>query len=286
MFLATMRTILPNLLGQLLKVTTAFRGKQRLIQYWMTKRDKDTKKIRVLPGGGRVLCDLSVPYEAMVWLKHEEQKDLEVLRRLLKPNQTFVDCGANIGIWSIVAASTVGIDGEVYAFEPNPSTYAKLSYNISQQSRSGRNINCFNMAVGNANARLPFECNEFHNISQIVTETNNQCIEVPVVMLSSTISDKYISGIKIDVEGFELEVLQGAEAILKNSKPWLCVEFNTLLAKVNTLSDWNVHQYLIKIGYVCRQFYNALDDSPETILSADWQTTGYCNLYYKMKCHV
>lgn len=270
-------------LGQLIKIIgkLAFRGKGRLINYWLDKRDKNAKRIRKLPGGGKVICDFAVPYEAMVWLEQEEQGDLELLTHLLKPGQTFVDCGANIGIWTIVASAAVEANGRVYAFEPNPFTFKKLSHNISLLI-SKEQIVLFATAVGSENKELPFQCNENHNISQVISTSTSESIIVPVVTLDATFADTSIDGIKIDVEGYEIEVLQGSETILKKYQPWLIVEFNTVLAKVNTLGDWNVHQYLSKLGYVCRQSHHALDSTSTNILSKNWQTKGYCNLYYSM----
>ena len=57
----------------------------------------------------------------------------------------------------------------------------------------------------------------------------------------------------------------------------------TILAKVNKLFDWQVHQHLKELGYVCRQFKDALDLSSKSILPDSWETTGYCNLYYSTK---
>lgn len=270
-------------LGQLIKITgkSAFRGKGRLINYWLEKRNKSHRRIRILPGGGKLICDFSVPYEAMVWLEQEEQGDLELLTQLLKPDQTFVDCGANIGIWTIVAASAVEPNGRVYAFEPNPFTFEKLSQNISLQT-SKEQIKLFATAVGNDNKKLPLQCHQDHNISQVVSTSTSESIMVSVVTLDATFADTFIDGIKIDVEGHEIEVLQGAETILKKCQPWLIVEFNTVLAKVNTLGDWNVHQYLSKLGYVCCECHHALDSTSIKILPDNWQTKGYCNLYYSV----
>ena len=75
-----------DILGQILKRTQGFRGRGRLTQIWLNRcQQTQTRRVRRLPGGGRVLCDLSIPYEAMVWLEKEEQADLEILRRLLQP---------------------------------------------------------------------------------------------------------------------------------------------------------------------------------------------------------
>lgn len=277
-----MNAVFSELLGQFIKLTPGFPQKPRLTQIWMRNRDVNVQRIRVLPGGRSVLCDLSVPYEAMVWLEQEEQNDLEVVRELLKPGQTFVDCGANIGIWTLVAASAVGETGRVYAFEPNPSTFEKLSRNVAL-GKSEENIRLFSAAVGSTNATLLFHCHEYHNISTVIERANETSISVSAIALDSVLGENDVHGIKIDVEGFEIEVLKGAQTILKQCQPWLCIEFNTLLAKVNTLSDWDVHQYLCNLGYVCRLFSNALDTSTQSILPNNWQTRGYCNLYYSVK---
>ena len=55
-------------------------------------------------------------------------------------------------------------------------------------------------------------------------------IRVPVVTLDAVLDGRRVHGIKLDVEGFELEALRGAEGTLRRWRPWLGVEFNTLLA--------------------------------------------------------
>jgi FkbM family methyltransferase len=265
-------------LGQFIKATPEFRGKGRLLNYWMKNRGND-KRMRELPGGARVLCDLSIPYEAMVWLEREEQKDLRLLCLLLGAGQTFVDCGANIGIWTLVASSAVGPTGEVHAFEPNPHTFEKLSSNVLL---SGMNPKLYNRPLGHVAAEFLFECHKSHNISSIVAEDGDNVISVSAVTLDSILVGKHVDGMKIDVEGFEMNVLQGSENILEKSKPWLCVEFNTILAKVTRLADWDVHRFLRDMGYRCRQFHDALDTSMSTVLPDYWQTSGYCNLFYRL----
>jgi len=262
--------------------TPEFKGKWRLIRYWMNHKNNNAITLRMLPGGEKVFCHLGIPYEAMVWLEREEQSDLVLLTELLKTGQTFIDCGANIGLWSLVAASTVQQSGKIYSFEPNPSTFKKLSDNVSL-SKFKQNINLIASAVGNEQKSVLFHCDVAHNISHIANSSNESSIEVSVVAIDSILETNIVHGIKIDVEGFELECLRGSEATLKRYNPWLCVEFNTILAKVNKLSDWDVHQYLTGLGYVCRQFQDALDSSSKSILPNTWKTTGYCNLYYSIK---
>ncbi|WP_199332563.1 hypothetical protein [Anabaena catenula] len=75
--------ILMNMFGQFIKLTPEYRGKWRLIRYWMNHQYDNAVKLRILPGGEKVFCHLSIPYEAMVWLKREEQTNLELLKDAL-----------------------------------------------------------------------------------------------------------------------------------------------------------------------------------------------------------
>jgi len=78
-----------------------------------------------------------------------------------------------------------------------------------------------------------------------------------------------------------MPVLTGANEILQRSKPWLCVEFNTILAVTNRLGDWKVHQQLRALGYACCRMADAGATAGET-LDDNWETTGYCNLFYSI----
>jgi FkbM family methyltransferase len=240
------------LLGYFIKSTPWFRGKNRLIQYWMKRRDKKTNKIRKI-GGYQIISDLSIDYEAMVWLEQEERVELNILRRLLKKNQVFVDCGANIGLWTITAASVLGPSGKLWAFEPNKFTFEKLKRNISSGKYIDR-IQLFCAAVGSQNKNIPFRIiQEEHNICHITDTLDSESITVPVITLDSILQDEPVDGIKIDVEGFEFEVLKGSLNILKKNQPWIFIEFNTWITKVNVLQLWDVHQLLCGLGYVCCQ---------------------------------
>ena len=117
-----------------------------------------------------------------------------------------------------------------------------------------------------------------HNNSRIVASANEGSIKVPVVTVDSTVGNNVIHALKIDVEGFELAVLLGAEETIKMHKPWICVEFNTLLTRVNKLLQWDVHQLLTDWGYIAHRFENALQ--PSRIVPNDFEFSGYCNLYY------
>ncbi|MEI8340181.1 MAG: FkbM family methyltransferase [Verrucomicrobiota bacterium] len=268
-----------DLLGYFLRSTPDFRGKGRLVFFWATRARNGDRRIRVLPGGAKISCDMSVPYESMVWLQQEEESDLAALRRLLHPGETFVDCGANIGLWTLEAAAAVEPEGRVFSFEPHPVTFPKLTENVRSNHWEKR-VRLQNAACGESEGNLPFQCAANHNISHLTRNSGEDVRMVKVIPLDHAIRGEKVHGIKIDVEGYELEVLRGAMETLQSSWPWLCVEFNTLVSHSNRLGDWAVHQFLTSLGYVCCPMADAPEHPDDRRLSDDWTTQGYCNLFY------
>jgi FkbM family methyltransferase len=265
-------------LGYFLKHTPAFKGKRRLAWYWMARRDTSVRRVAILPGGCRVTCDLSVPYEAMVWLGLEEDRDLGVARRLLRPGSTFVDCGANIGLWTLTASPLVGATGRVFAFEPNPATSDRLAANVSANLLD--NVTVIRAAVGARSATAPFRCESSHNNSALCEQTTTDTILVPVLTLDEFIGDQPVHAIKIDVEGYELDVLRGADRVIERPGIWLCIEFNTIASQVSRLADWKVHRHLRRLGYSAWLMSDALRAGQTRALPDGWEIGGYCNLFY------
>lgn len=268
-----------DLLGQFLRITPGFRGRGRLTNYWLQRKRSSSVRLRQLPGGTVVECDVSIPYEAMIWLGCEEQQDLALLRQLLRPGEVFVDCGANIGLWSLVAASAVGPTGRIYAFEPNPFTHRRLKHHIQRNGYADR-ITAFECACGDEVGESSLLCSKVHNVSRIGAKTEANAVTVPIARLDALLPDKKIDGLKIDVEGHELQVLHGAQRILRRDRPWLCVEFNADFVPSRVLGDWDVHHYLTKEGYRCRQFVTG-PGSPQ--LNENWTVDWYTNLFYSFQ---
>jgi FkbM family methyltransferase len=242
-------------LGFLLQRLGSFRGRHRVESVWARTTGKGVRSRR-LQGGGIILCDLAVPYDRNVWLRREEERDLEKLASLLKPDSVFVDCGANIGLWTLTAAP---IAKRVVALEPTPDTAERLRSNIAVSGFS--NTVVIEAAVGAAPGRGFLEESHHHNVNRLVSDGGR---EVDVVTLDS-IGD--VDGIKIDVEGAEVSVLQGAVSSLTCCRPWVMIEFNSEHIGSVRLDDWEAHRLLRDLGH-------ATTDSPSPRLG--W----YSNLLY------
>ena len=272
-------------IGHLLRGTSHFPGRARLVRWWLERRSRSGTGIlpvtpdlrpRRLPGGAEILCDMSVPYEAMAWLRHEEQDDLLKLQGMLRPGETFVDCGANIGLWSLVAAKAVGPFGKVIAFEPNPRTFARLAEHV-ESNRLSDTVRAINACAGADEGFASFRCETEHNISRVVSLHDPDAIRVPVTTLDASLLDVRVTGIKIDVEGHELNVLRGAREVMRRDRPWIGIEFNATLTPSPRLGDWDVHRLLHAEGYRAHLF---VSDADANELSGDWKCKGYRNLLY------
>ena len=136
--------------------------------------------------------------------------DEDFLARHLHPGDTMVDVGANIGTLTLAAAALVGEAGRVLAMEPHPRTFGYLQRNIAMNSF--RNITARNVALGAQTATVAFSSSRLDDQNRVLDVGG---IRVPVHTLDELCADlDPIALLKIDTEGYELPVLQGAASVL------------------------------------------------------------------------
>jgi len=150
---------------------------------------------------------------------------------VLETGQTFVDVGTHFGYEALLATRLVGKDGHVICFEPNPSAFAIAKKNLAHLPQS--RIYQLGIAEQSKSLRLqnrPIWESAFNSLSSnnADSEKSNtyEHIEVSVTSLDEILRDrvKPIDFLKCDVEGFELNVLQGAHRILSEDQPILVLE--------------------------------------------------------------
>jgi FkbM family methyltransferase len=267
-----------DVLGNILRITPHFRGKSRLRRLWENTIPHGLRQA-VLPDGSVVSVDMEIPYERMVWLQSEEWDELRYLRTKLRPGDSFVDVGANIGLWTLVAASTVGAEGQVFCFEPNPVTFRKLIANITRNARSDI-VTAFPNVVSREEGVVSFSCPPHHNLSAITSgPESDDTLQVRTVSLDSKFSAEKIAGIKLDTEGHELESLGGASRLIQNVSPWFIIEFNTTLLTSPTLGDWQVYRFLSSRGYTPFVYEGSIGQ--EMRIDEMFKSDGYCNILFQ-----
>ncbi|CAB1274476.1 FkbM family methyltransferase [Candidatus Nitrosacidococcus tergens] len=150
--------------------------------------------------------------------------EMSFILHFLKKDDLIIDVGANIGSYSIIAGS---LDARCISFEPIPNTYKHLKDNIAINSFQDK-VQCYNMGLGDTNGNL-FFTSSLGPTNKVVGEQS--VADIPTVLvrvckLDDFIEDSKPTAIKIDVEGFEENVLKGASETL-NSDSLLVVIIET-----------------------------------------------------------
>lgn len=143
-----------------------------------------------------------------------EFSDMGFVIHFLRKDDLFIDVGANAGVYSILAGSVVGASG--YAFEPVPRAYERLKENLRLNHLENR-ITPLPIAISNQKGLL--KISDGHNCNNRVLQNDDDLSSVTVeaATLDDVLEGRNPSLLKIDVEGYELSVLQGAKKILAKS---------------------------------------------------------------------
>jgi FkbM family methyltransferase len=242
-----------NLLAHILdSIPTDIIGGSKLKEKLTTIMDCSGCKWTKLQNGMKMYVDVESPSERYLWLGCYPKQIHEFLYNNLRKGCAFIDCGANIGLWSLIALSFYkDKGGTVYSFEPNPKLVDRL-----EKQRDANKIQdiwkIFPNAVSDRAAALDLIITEVHEKNYIETKKNYfpaNKVNIESVKLDDINFDIAISGIKIDVEGHEPQVIKGAINTIKKHKPWVILELNKQHTNCKFLKDWDTHKMMAKIGY-------------------------------------
>jgi FkbM family methyltransferase len=187
-------------------------------------------------------------FQRGVWEAHVER----ILREVLRPGDTGYDIGANLGYFSAVMAQAVGSSGRVVAFEPVPGTFARLA--LCQELNGYSQLTPLQTAVGATSGsielaldpRLPGEASTYPRLHRVEPLR----VRVPICKLDELVQTHELpppSLIKIDVEGHELAVLEGATRILDKHRPALVFELNVAMSRQ---AGWSASELAALLGAV------------------------------------
>ena len=169
--------------------------------------------------------DTGVGIQLLVNNKYEvAQTDLFL--KVLKKGDTFVDVGANIGYYSVLASKNIGKDGEVYSFEPDKHNILLLQKNIALNNVA--NVKIESKAVSDKNGLIEFAEDKYNKGESSIRHNKDSTYQVESVALDSYFNNtKTIDVLKMDIEGAEINAVQGAKNIIKLSKSLhLFIELN------------------------------------------------------------
>ncbi|MFZ2654382.1 MAG: FkbM family methyltransferase [Victivallales bacterium] len=161
-----------------------------------------------------------------------------ILEEVVKPGMCVFDLGANIGYYAIWEALRVGPEGRVYCIEPSPANFALLQMNVDLNGMRDR-MEMYNVGAADRLGEADFHLAEYSNLHTFMAEQykfgdkskrllSGQTIKVPLTTVSEFAKGKRkIDLIRMDVEGFEVEVIDGMEEAFKNDPgfgPAICFE--------------------------------------------------------------
>jgi FkbM family methyltransferase len=182
---------------------------------------------------------------------HYEEHLRPVLSDLLSKGDTFIDVGANVGLYSLLASRIVGAHGSVHAFEPNSENCRLIL--LSLRHNAMNNVTLWPVALGAESGHSLFTTALGSNGSLVADVEDrllhSTAVVVPVVRLDDTISEK-IDVMKIDVEGAESIVVQGARRLIEKHRPSVISEFSLeMLSRVSGNNGLDYLQYWEQLGY-------------------------------------
>ena len=180
--------------------------------------DFNYTKIRI----GNFLYKYFFPLYNLSYAKFKLKNDkaeIELLQKIIKPGDSILDIGSNIGFYAKILSSFTGNSGKVYCFEPDSKNFMHLKKN----TKGINNIILFNKAVSDKADILKVYKSKLLNVDHRTYPVNNydSVEEIESVSIDELIANKTIDKvdvIKIDIQGYELTAFGGMKHLLSTNK--------------------------------------------------------------------
>ena len=185
---------------------------------------------------------------------------------LIKENDSVIDVGANIGYWATVMSKAVGPKGKVISLEPASVSYRILEKNLALNSC--KNVTAFQLGASDVNgsAALVFDENLTHQAHVAKKQTGIESTRTNTIECT-TLDELFAahgfpppSFLKIDVEGFEMNVLQGARNLLVSADVTVLFEYHHKPADTEKDDIEAFHAFARSIGYSIFELPSVDDD--------------------------
>jgi FkbM family methyltransferase len=203
------------------------------MMYQFTEKSKLIIKSGMAGATGNLYCGL------------HEFEDMSFLLHFLREEDLFIDIGANIGSYTLLASGQVGCTA--IAIEPVPSTYTLLENNITLNNLQ-TNVTTMNIALGGEDGTISFT-SALDTTNHVATKNEKDTIQVPMSRLDAITLNKMPTLLKIDVEGFETEVIKGSkETLQKETLKAIIIELNGSGDRYG-YNEVDIHNIFLSLGY-------------------------------------
>ena len=208
--------------------------------------------------------DKGISYELLKFKIHEPITT-KILKNKLKEGMVCFDIGGNIGYYVTLENKLVGKNGKILVTEPSPTNRKYLEKNVLAQGTN--NIEIFDFACGDFDGITKFSISKFSNYSQVFDEKKfsnaDEVIHIPIRKLDTFLTEKNITKldfIRMDIEGYELNVIEGAKECIKKFKPMIQIELH--VRKLGIINVEKILRFFKNVGYDRTLFFNAYLDTP------------------------
>ena len=212
-----MNPVFDRIMKQVRKVP--FRGKLRLLSPFVPKHHRATTEVF----GCRLDLDLDIHVDRLIYMGCYEPLNVYRFRRLLSRGDTVVDVGANIGFFTLLSAGLVGDAGRVLAIEPHPMNFDVLSTAVSRNVLTQVTPIAVGLdrTDGRGEVRMPDQSIYPNRTASMDASTTGQGHQVTTRALDSLLREEGIEVVdllKIDVDGFESRIIEGAAVYLREGR--------------------------------------------------------------------
>jgi len=231
--------------------------------------------------GNRMLLDLNragIAHELAIWGGREEL-ETRVFWGAIKKGMVVVDLGANIGYYTLLAATLVGPRGKVYAIEPLPANYSTLTRNV-ELNNFATIVEPHQLAISDRDGDSRFFLGQADNLGTLLDHSKNTGKENDFITVKTTTLDTFLNGrgidfLRMDIEGSECEVFDGMPATFhQNIPPRILFEVHPT-GKIDPDPRFTPHfRKLLDLGYYPR----VLVSSSNPLAMPHFSALGYTPL--------
>ncbi|MCP4668937.1 MAG: FkbM family methyltransferase [Deltaproteobacteria bacterium] len=181
--------------------------------------------------------DKGISKDLYIYGKREHlSTDLIISKGLINKGDIVLDLGANIGYYALLESKLVGKTGLIYAVEPSPKTFQILKENVHLNGIS--TIKLFNLAMGDFVGKAQMHISKHLNLSRMshsqLDENNGKTISVDMCTVDEFFKDRtYPDLIRMDVEGYEIQIFRGMREIMAKRSPDIFIELHPTLMSID-----------------------------------------------------
>jgi len=225
------------------------------LMYWSRRIIADPG-VQVLPSvsGVQLALDTNDYASCMMFYGRFSPELIAFMKSVIHRGDSVIDVGAQLGYVTAHLAELVGTMGCVHSFEPDPNALVQLRSTVSANGHSW--VKIFPIALGDVEGDIDFNVSPTLGWSTVVKGTHHKglsTIRVPATTIDKLSAEgqirRPVSFVKIDVEGFECQVLDGMREMVKGDRPVVLAEVNPLLLHPLGLSAADLLERLVRYNY-------------------------------------